>query len=69
MSRPKDLYRITIQFEHLLLRVSYISLPDFVQGCRGEESIALWPEFGRYEDMKIYENIDEFDCSNYFIQA
>jgi hypothetical protein len=64
---PKDVYKITMQFKHLLLRVCYISFNGFVQGDN-EASIALWPQFGRYEDFQIYDNIDEFDTGNYFIQ-
>lgn len=69
VSRPKDVYKITMQFKHLLLRVCYISLEDFIQGYETEASIALWPQFGRYEHFKVYEDIDEFDLRNYFIQV
>ena len=68
VSRPKDVYKITMQFKHLLLRVCYISLKDFTLGHVNEASIALWPQFGRYEDSRVYANIDEFDVSNHFIQ-
>lgn len=68
-SRLKRVYKITLQFRHLLLRVCHIPFEDFIQGYGTEGSIALWPQLGRYKDFKIYKNIGEFDLSNYFIQT
>jgi hypothetical protein len=69
VSRPKDVYKITMQFKHLLLRVCYVSLEDFTQGHENEASIALWPHFGRYKSSRVYDDIDEFDVSNHFVQV
>jgi hypothetical protein len=65
-SRLREVYKITLKFKHLLLRISYIPFEDFTQGA--DSSIALWPRFGRYEDLKLYKDILEFDASNYFIR-
>lgn len=66
-SRLKEVYKITLQFKHLLLRTCYFPFEDFIQGYEAEASIALWPQFGRYENFKIYKDIGEFNTNNYFI--
>ena len=65
-SRSKEIYKITLQFKHLLLRVCYFPFKNFVQDDRVESSIVLWPEFGRYENFRIYKDIDEFDSKASF---
>jgi len=67
-SRLKEVYKITMQFNHLLLRISYVPFENLTQGYTGETSVALWPEFGKYKELKVYKNIDEFDVGNYFIE-
>ena len=68
VSRLKEVYKISLQFNHLLLRVCYVPFENFVQGYAGETSIALWPEFGAYKEFKVYKDIDEFDTGNYFLK-
>jgi len=69
ISRLKEVYKITLQFRHLLLRVCYVPFENFIQGDKGETSIALWPEFCVYKEFKAYKDIDEFHIRNYFLKV
>lgn len=64
-SLPRDGYRISFQFRHLLLRVVYLPFPNMYQT---DFSIHIWPVFGRPEDFRLFKGIDDFDLSGGFTQ-
>ena len=68
LSQVRSAYKMTLQLKHLLVRVCYIPLKDFIQDYRSEASIALWPQFGRYEKTRFYEDIAEFDLGVAFMK-
>lgn len=57
-------YKITFQFRHLLVRTAYFPLDGYVLE---DNSIYLWPVFGRPDDLTLFEDIDDFDLSGGFI--
>lgn len=61
-------YKITFQFKHLLLRICYFPFDDFTLNHEVETSISLWPQFGIYNELKSYENLDDFAIKCIFVQ-
>ncbi len=59
------IYKITLQFNYLLLRVCYVPHKDFFQV---DNSISLWPKLEINNLLITYKDIDEFDVNNCFIQ-
>ena len=66
MEHIGDTYRISFQFDRLLIRVSHVPLVNLVQQ---DQSIFLWPTVGRSEDLPIFEGIDDFDLSGVFVET
>lgn len=64
-TRLSDVYKISFQFKRLLIKVSYVPFTNFIQQ---DHSIFLWPTFGRSEELRVFENIDDFDLSGVFVE-
>ncbi len=58
-------YIITFKIKHLMIKVAYYK-SNYNIFYEDEGSIRLYPQFGTYGELKIFDNIDSFDVNGLF---